>query len=95
MASVICALCALTSIACAVLLLRAYRASPAPLLLWSGLGFIGFTVNNVLLFVDLVLVPSIDLSIYRDIFYLTRLMAFVRIILAIIDKNRPRGIRDG
>lgn len=67
MASVVYALCALTSLACAVLLLRAYRASPAPLLLWSGLGFIGFTVNNVLLFVDLVLVPSIDLSIYRDI----------------------------
>jgi uncharacterized membrane protein len=67
MASLVYALCALTSIACALLLLRAYVANPAKLLLWSGVCFVGLAINNLLLFVDLVLVPSIDLSIYRDV----------------------------
>lgn len=63
-------LCAVTSLACAVLLLRSYlkaRAlkTRARLLLWSGLCFVGLTVNNVLLFVDLIIVPNIDLSIWR------------------------------
>jgi hypothetical protein len=67
MASLVYALCALTSIACAWLLFRAYAAHPAQLLFWSGLCFLGLAINNVLLFVDLILVPAIDLSVYRDI----------------------------
>jgi hypothetical protein len=67
MASVVYALCALTSGLCAVLLWRAYRASRARLLLWSSLSFIGLACNNLLLFVDLVVVPSIDLSLYRSL----------------------------
>jgi uncharacterized membrane protein len=67
MASVVYALCALTSLACALLLLRAYVSNPAKLLLWSCLCFVGLAINNVLLFVDLVVVPSVDLSIYRDL----------------------------
>ena len=67
MASVVYALCALTSGLCAVLLWRAYRASRARLLLWSSLSFIGLACNNLLLFVDLILVPSVDLSLYRSL----------------------------
>jgi Family of unknown function (DUF5985) len=67
MASVVYALCALTSIACALLLLRAYVANPAKLLLWSCFCFVGLATNNLLLFVDLVVVPSVDLSMYRDL----------------------------
>ena len=67
MATLVYALCALTSIACAVLLLRGYRASGARLLLWSALCFAGLALNNVLLFVDLGLVPDIDLSVWRSI----------------------------
>ncbi|HVZ88671.1 MAG TPA: DUF5985 family protein [Polyangia bacterium] len=59
-------LCALTSIACAVLLLRAYRLQRARLLFWSSLCFIGLALNNVLLFVDLVVVPTIDLQPARN-----------------------------
>jgi hypothetical protein len=66
MASVVYALCALTSLICAGLLLRTYRSRPAPLLLWSGFAFIALTVNNVLLFVDLVIVPDTDLSLARS-----------------------------
>jgi hypothetical protein len=65
MASVVYALCMLTSALCAVLLWRADRASRARLLLWSSLSFIGLACNNLLLFVDLVVVPSVDLSFYR------------------------------
>jgi hypothetical protein len=60
-------LCALTALACAGLLLRGYARSGARLLLWSGLCFVGLTLNNVLVFVDLVLVPSIDLFTWRNL----------------------------
>ena len=52
---------ALTSLACAVLLLRAYNASQKKLLLWSGLCFLGLTLSNLLVFVDLVLIPDVNL----------------------------------
>jgi len=59
-------LCCLTSIACTLLLLRSYRASKSPLLFWSSLCFAGLALNNVLLFVDLSVVPEIDLSVWRS-----------------------------
>jgi hypothetical protein len=65
MAHIVYLLCALTSLACAALLLRSYRATRARLLLWSGLAFAGFFLNNLLLFIDTRLVPSIDLSNLR------------------------------
>ena len=65
MAEAVYLLCALTSLLCAVLLLRGYRASRTPLLFWSCLCFVGLAVNNVLLFVDLVVVPEFDLRVLR------------------------------
>ena len=60
-------LCALTSILCAVLLLRGYLRSRSRLLMWSTLCFIGLAINNILLFVDLVILPdSIDLRVVRS-----------------------------
>ena len=67
MATVVYALCALTSLACAVLLLRGYASSRVRLLLWSGLCFAGLALNNILLFVDLRVVPEVDLSVWRSI----------------------------
>lgn len=49
---------------CAFLLLRAYASVKKRLLLWSGLCFAGLAVSNMLLFVDLSIVPE-DLSLYR------------------------------
>ena len=46
------ALCALTSLAVAFLLLRGWARTRTPLLLWSGLCFSGFVLNNVLVIVD-------------------------------------------
>jgi len=59
-------LCALTALACAVLLLRAYVRSRFRLLLWSGLCFAGLTLNNALLVLDRVVLPTqVDLSPWR------------------------------
>ena len=66
MPSLVYALCALTSVVCATLLVRSYRQQRERLLLWSALCFCGLAINNLLLFVDLVLVPATDLAIYRN-----------------------------
>jgi hypothetical protein len=66
-APVIYVLCALTSLLTMILLFRAYRARRVRLLLWSGLCFAGLAVNNVLLFVDLVVIPNQDLSVVRQL----------------------------
>jgi hypothetical protein len=58
-------LCALTSFLCAGLLLRGYWKSRARLLLWSGLCFVGLAAENVILFLDLVIFPEVDLSLPR------------------------------
>lgn len=65
--SLVYSLCALTSIGAAILLLRGYRRSGVRLLLWSGLCFVGLAINNVLLFIDLKVIPEVDLSLWRTI----------------------------
>ena len=67
LANAIYILCALTSGLCAVLLLRGYRETRAPLLFWSGLCFVGLALNNVLLIIDLRFVPELDLSLWRQV----------------------------
>jgi hypothetical protein len=59
-------LAALTSVACMALLFRGYARTGMRLLLWSALCFVALSVNNVLLFVDLALLPTqVDLRVYR------------------------------
>lgn len=58
-------LAAMTSFGCMVLLYRGYTRTGLRLLLWSALCFIFLTANNVLLFVDNVVIPQIDLRPYR------------------------------
>jgi hypothetical protein len=58
-------LCAATSLLAAILLVRQYAASRTPLLLWSFLGFIGLAINNVLIYIDLVVVPNMNLAPVR------------------------------
>lgn len=53
MADIIYALCTLTSIVCAVLLLRGYRQSRSRLLFWCCLCFAGLALHNILLIIDL------------------------------------------
>ena len=65
-AAIVYALCALTSLFCAWLLLRAYLGQRTRLLLWNSVSFAGLALNNVPLFIDLIVVPSIDLSVLTD-----------------------------
>jgi hypothetical protein len=65
-AALIYSLCALTSIACFVLLWRSWRRSGARLLFWSALCFGALSVNNVLLVLDRVVFPvEVDLFHWR------------------------------
>jgi hypothetical protein len=59
------AICALSALSCAVLLLKSYLRTRFRLLLWSGLCFVGLTLNNVLVMVDRVVLPQVDLSVLR------------------------------
>lgn len=65
MAIAVYALCALTSMACAMLLLRAYAAEKVRLLLWTALCFCGLAVNNVALFFDVLL--ALDIGTLRKV----------------------------
>jgi hypothetical protein len=66
MAETVYILCAATSILCAVLLFRSYRASRTRLLFWSSLCFVGLAINNVMLILDLYVV-STDLFFARTV----------------------------
>lgn len=67
MAGLVYLLCAGTCLLCAVMLLRAYAKQRVRLLLWSGLCFAGLMVENVMLYVNVVVVPDIDLSLWRKL----------------------------
>lgn len=60
-------LCLATSAACALLLARSYLRDRARLLLWVAAGFAALAVNNLLLVADLILLPSVDLWIWRQV----------------------------
>lgn len=50
---------------CGVLLARGYHCSRHRLLLWSSICFIGLALTNGLVFVDLVMLPNVDLHLLR------------------------------
>jgi hypothetical protein len=77
MADVAYILCALTSISCAALLLRGYKQSGSRLLFWSGLCFVGLALNNVLLIVDIRVLPDVDLSNIRSVPALAGLLLLI------------------
>jgi hypothetical protein len=65
-APLIYSLCALTSFACFVLLWRSWRAAGHRLLFWSALCFAALSVNNVMLVIDKLLLPTqVDLTLWR------------------------------
>ena len=67
-AAIIYAACTLTSGGCAWLLARGYHSSGARLLFWATWCFVGLTIDNILLFIDLSLTPrTVDLFYWRTI----------------------------
>lgn len=81
MAAFIYVLCAAAALGCAALLLAGYRRSGARLLFWGGLCFVALTANNLLVFVDIVLVP--DLAPRADLFVWRNLTALVGGVLLV------------
>ncbi|HWB81421.1 MAG TPA: DUF5985 family protein [Nannocystaceae bacterium] len=85
MAEAVYLLCALTSLACAILLYRGYRRNRTPLLFWSSLCFAGLVLNNVMLFVDLVMVPEIDLRVLRSS---TAFVSLMLLVYGLVEESR-------
>lgn len=77
MATAVYLLSGLISIACFILLLRSFAVSRSSLLFWAALCFLGLSLNNVMLFVDKVVVTSVDLSPWRSIPALLGLLALM------------------
>jgi hypothetical protein len=67
MAELVYALCALTSLGCALLLWKGFRRQRSRLLFWSSSCFGLLAVNNVLLFADLAVAHTYDLSVVRAV----------------------------
>jgi hypothetical protein len=78
-------LCAATCLLCAALLFRGYAKNGVRLLLWSGLCFLGLMVENVMLYTDIVLVPEVDLSLWRKI---PGLAALVILVIGLVWDSR-------
>lgn len=77
MTHVVYLLCAATSLACALLLFRGYRRSGVRLLFWSSLCFLGMTLENAFLLLDVIVFPSVDLSLYRRMIALAAMSLLV------------------
>jgi len=70
-------LAALTSLACMLLLFRAHARTGLRLLFWSALCFVGLSINNLLLFLDLIVFPDADLRLWRLAAALAGLLALL------------------
>lgn len=58
-------LCGLTAFACSILLLRGYWRTKTRLLFWASVCFACLALNNALVFIDVAIVPMIDLAFWR------------------------------
>lgn len=58
-------LCFATSAACALLLARSYFASRTRLLLWSAICFLFLAANNLVVVVDMLMIPDISFRVLR------------------------------
>lgn len=74
-------LCAATSAFCFLLLFRAYRRSRMRLLLWSSASFFVYAVANALLVIDMLVLPGVDIGLYRS---LTTLLAVSLLLVGLV-----------
>lgn len=81
MAAAIYGLCMLTSLACAWLLLASYARTRHRLLFWSGLCFCGMTLNNLILVLDKLVFPQVDLLTLRLV---TALMSVALLLYGLV-----------
>ena len=77
LAAIVYLLCLLTSAACAWLLGRSYRRTRRWLLLWSSVCFVFLAANNLVLVLDLIVLPDIDLRLARLLCSLAAVFALI------------------
>jgi hypothetical protein len=70
-------LCALTSFGCTLLLISRYQKTRVDLLFWSAVAFFCFTATNIILFIDLVILPNVDLALWRNGFTLVGVLVLL------------------
>lgn len=58
-------LCLVTSAICALLLIRSWRRTRQPLLMWSAGCFTLLALNNLFVVLDMVLLTATDFSLWR------------------------------
>jgi hypothetical protein len=88
MAAFVYILCALTSSVCAALLLNSYRRTGLRLLFWSGACFVCLAIGNVLLFVDRIVLPHVDLLFWRNSVVLIGLLLLVYGLIWDAERNQ-------
>jgi hypothetical protein len=88
MGEIVYSLCALTSLACAVLLVRSWMRTRTKLLAWSSACFMGLTINNIILVIDLVLYKTeTDLSLARAV---TAFLSILALVVGLVwSSNQP------
>ncbi|RYZ84647.1 MAG: hypothetical protein EOP06_17705 [Proteobacteria bacterium] len=69
MAEFVYLLCAVMSLICAAMLFRGFRMNRTNLLLWASASFALIAVMNVFLFLDLAIIPDVELqgSFWRNL----------------------------
>jgi hypothetical protein len=65
MAAAVYILGVIVTLTCSFFLIRAYAKVKKRLLLWSAICFFGLSISNLLIFVDLVMLPNVDLYFWR------------------------------
>ena len=70
LAPVVYVLCTLSCTIVFLLLFRAYQRHRTHLLLWSALAFVALALNNLFVFIDVIILTEVDLQPLRDVFSL-------------------------
>ena len=83
MTAILYSLCAVIALFSAVMLLRGFRRTGYELLRWSSYCFFGFTVNNVVLFMDRIIFPEADMHVWR---LLTALISVSLLVYGLVFK---------
>lgn len=78
------ALCAVISTFCAVMLLRGFARRRVNRLFWVALCFVALSIENMLVFVDLVLLPNVDLALLR---YVVAILGMVFLSFAFFERE--------
>jgi len=65
MAEVIYGLCTLLSMAIAIMLWRQYRRAPSRMIYWTAMCFSGLALSNLLLVLDKLVFPDVDMRMLR------------------------------